>query len=369
MLLPQELKKHQFHRSMNGYSAPEVEEHIEFIVSKYEALFRENDELERKLSAALRALDELRAREKQVAELEKILRGAAAQAEADARKKKEEIIRAAVAEADRITAEAEAYVTAQEDVQRRLRSEVTALRDTLFAAYSEHIDRIEQLTAIAAGETVSAEEETPVLDEIAEEIPMISDNTNTYAVPDRTNPFEPEEEEANESAQAETDAYAPRMIIDPFVPQENPVAQAETDAYTAQDIADFFAEETNKVAADEDVYTAEELFEEATEEAPTSLETVPFTVSEEDTYSQAELLGDEDLFAEAAQEDEDALLLKELHDAFVHSFDLAKGETGNESDLLEDDIMKALADAIGEAPDTAKEEDPFAFLAEDAEAK
>ncbi len=409
MLLPQELKNYKFRHSMNGYAPGEVDEHIEFIVSKYEALYRENSELAHKLAIALKSLDELRSREKQVAELEKILTAATAQASADAEKKKEEIIRSAVEEADRITAEAEQYVASQEKVFRRLQKDVSALRDTLYAAYSEHIDRVEQLVAISAGETFSAPKEAPAaLDKIAQEIPTAYEKAETaaeaktppdtaeadmYATADMTDPFT---EEGNENTEAEDNTENGTLLIDPFVPSENTDTEdAETDTYATADMTAPYEEQTN--TADEDLYSDEELFEEAEEPVaePISLK---FTVSDEDTYSEEELTEDDlfvkepplshteidfdDLLAEISDgdvsasdtdtEDEDALLLKELHDTFVNSFDAPKEETvADDAALPEDDIMKALAEAIEEKPAKTDKEpaeadgNPFAFLFEE----
>ena len=49
MLAPHELKNREFTKSLRGYSTVEVDEHIDFIIEKYSELYRENDELEKKL--------------------------------------------------------------------------------------------------------------------------------------------------------------------------------------------------------------------------------------------------------------------------------------------------------------------------------
>ena len=50
MLSPSELKKRQFSKALRGYSAIEVDEHLDFILEKYTELYRRNDELEKELS-------------------------------------------------------------------------------------------------------------------------------------------------------------------------------------------------------------------------------------------------------------------------------------------------------------------------------
>ena len=49
MLSPSELKKRQFSKALRGYSAIEVDEHLDFILEKYTELYRRNDELEKEL--------------------------------------------------------------------------------------------------------------------------------------------------------------------------------------------------------------------------------------------------------------------------------------------------------------------------------
>ena len=59
MLPPYELKNKEFSKAMRGYNTTEVDEHFAFIIEKYTELYRENDELERKLKTAYAKLDEI----------------------------------------------------------------------------------------------------------------------------------------------------------------------------------------------------------------------------------------------------------------------------------------------------------------------
>ena len=63
MLPPHELKNKTFSRVLRGYNSVEVDEHIDFIIEKYTELYRQNDELERRLKLAEAQLAELRAEE------------------------------------------------------------------------------------------------------------------------------------------------------------------------------------------------------------------------------------------------------------------------------------------------------------------
>ena len=166
MLLPQELRNYSFTRAVRGYTASEVEEYIEFLIGKYEELYRENNELDHKLSIAMKSLDALRARAAKIALLDAEVKKAAAKILADAEKQRRRIIEDATEYADRLVAEADAHVTSQENRFKEMQDEVAALRDTLFAAYSSHIDRIEELTALAAGESFN--EPIPAAVELAQ---------------------------------------------------------------------------------------------------------------------------------------------------------------------------------------------------------
>ena len=49
MLAPHELKNKQFQKTFKGYNPQEVDEYLAFVLEKYTELYRENNELERKL--------------------------------------------------------------------------------------------------------------------------------------------------------------------------------------------------------------------------------------------------------------------------------------------------------------------------------
>ena len=50
MISPHELKNKAFTRVMRGYNSQEVDEHLDFILSEYTELYKENDELVRRIS-------------------------------------------------------------------------------------------------------------------------------------------------------------------------------------------------------------------------------------------------------------------------------------------------------------------------------
>lgn len=145
MLMPKELKKRTFAHTLRGYSTAEVDEYVDFLVEQYTNVYRENDELERKLTAALRALQESREREAGVLALEKKIRSSAEEMLRDAEKQKKKILADAEEFADQLVADADAHVAVQEALFHRMQTEILSFRDQLFAQYSTHIDAIEQI--------------------------------------------------------------------------------------------------------------------------------------------------------------------------------------------------------------------------------
>ena len=66
MLAPHELKNKTFGKAVRGYNPNEVDDYIDFLIEKYTELYRENDELERKLKIVVTNLDEIRDEEESI---------------------------------------------------------------------------------------------------------------------------------------------------------------------------------------------------------------------------------------------------------------------------------------------------------------
>ena len=66
MLAPHELKNKTFSKSIKGYNPAEVDEYIEFLIGKYTEVYRENNELERKLHVVVTNLDEIKDEEESI---------------------------------------------------------------------------------------------------------------------------------------------------------------------------------------------------------------------------------------------------------------------------------------------------------------
>ncbi len=343
MLLPQELKKYSFDRAIRGYNTAEVEEYIAFVITKYEEIYRENDELNRKLSIAVESLAEIREREAKIAALEKAVKRAAAKLLASAEKKRDELVAEAAAYADRIVKDADAHVDEQKKQFLRIQAEILTLRDMLFTAYSEHIDRIEALTALAEEKDFS--DPAPILADAAEEIL----------------PEDPAEENAAEEPQS-ADVYTEQELEE-------------------EEAAEVIEEEPLMSAADEDVYTPEELSdddnavgdttEEDTgdsisnaEDASEEIEEVPTKETETQTAAfDADTLEIGDLLAEipAEEKPDDDALLRELHEVFAKEFAAAESDPSGSEDVLSDDWDRGFEikhEAVEAPPSEPKTEIP-----------
>lgn len=149
MLAPHELKNKTFGKVVRGYNPNEVDDYIDFLIEKYTELYRENDELERKLKIVVTNLDEIRDEEESIrATLVK------------AQQLGEKIVREANEKADAITdsikTRCEAIITDFRKQYSAERKEVWQLRNTVLDfkknVYELYRDHIEELQSISVNE-------------------------------------------------------------------------------------------------------------------------------------------------------------------------------------------------------------------------
>ena len=149
MLAPHELKDKTFGKAVRGYNPNEVDDYIDFLIEKYTELYRENDELERKLKIVVTNLDEIRDEEESIrATLVK------------AQQLGEKIVREANEKADAITdsikTRCEAIITDFRKQYSAERKEVWQLRNTVLDfkknVYELYRDHIEELQSISVNE-------------------------------------------------------------------------------------------------------------------------------------------------------------------------------------------------------------------------
>ena len=146
MLPPHELKNKTFTKSMRGYNPVEVDEYIEFLIQKYTELYRENDELERKLRAAVTHLDELKGDEDSIRSTLIDAKRAANKIKADAEDRAEAIVRSAKSSCNAILSDFNRKIELGRETMALLQHDVFDLKRELFERYSDHIQYIEKLT-------------------------------------------------------------------------------------------------------------------------------------------------------------------------------------------------------------------------------
>ena len=210
MLAPHELKNKTFGKDVRGYNPNEVDDYIDFLIEKYTELYRENDELERKLKIVVTNLDEIRDEEESIrATLVK------------AQQLGEKIVREANEKADAITdsikTRCEAIITDFRKQYSAERKEVWQLRNTVldfkknvYELYRDHIEELQSIsvneleqlvipedtevvgrilsdvkeavqTQVDAGEDIKREQDLNVTEPVTQETDFIMDEEKTKA--------------------------------------------------------------------------------------------------------------------------------------------------------------------------------------------
>ena len=146
MLLPSELKKRQFSKALRGYSAIEVDEHLDFILEKYTELYRRNDELEKELSRLQTAYDQLK-------ESEDAIRRAMVNAQREERKVIDEandraslILRTAQMNTSRILSDFKNQVREERVTLYKLRRAVKEFKENSLLQYKQHLEFLNQIS-------------------------------------------------------------------------------------------------------------------------------------------------------------------------------------------------------------------------------
>lgn len=155
MIPPHELKNKEFTRVMRGYSIPEVDEYISFVMEKYTELYRENDALERKLQSAMDSLEAMHAEEESIRTALINAQKAGKKIVADASDRADKIMKSTKSDCLRVLAEFRDKAAAERKTLTELKASVAALKEELFVKYQQHIEYIEQLTPNTAAEVAA----------------------------------------------------------------------------------------------------------------------------------------------------------------------------------------------------------------------
>ena len=197
MLAPHELKNKTFGKAVRGYNPNEVDDYIDFLIEKYTELYRENDELERKLKIVVTNLDEIRDEEESIrATLVK------------AQQLGEKIVREANEKADAIT---DSIKTRCEAIITDFRKQYSAERKkNVYELYRDHIEELQSIsvneleqlvipedtevvgrilsdvkeavqTQVDVGEDIKREQDLNVTEPVTQETDFIMDEEKTKA--------------------------------------------------------------------------------------------------------------------------------------------------------------------------------------------
>ena len=158
MLPPHELKNKTFTRAIRGYTTTEVDEHIDFLIAQYSELYRENDELERKLRTALAELDKFRGDEEEIRSALVNAKKAGAKITRDADRRSEIVLRSAKENCDRILSDFHEKIRQERETLTKLQETSRAFKAMLVSQYGEQIARIEELTDTPEGDDIPDDE-------------------------------------------------------------------------------------------------------------------------------------------------------------------------------------------------------------------
>ncbi len=176
MIAPEDLKNKNFSRTVRGYNPIEVDDYIQFLLTKFEQLHRENAELEKRLHIVSGKYEEL-------ANDEEAIRNAVSQAQKvcesmihSAEKSANEIISRVNARCEDIIEDAQIKVEAEEKKLAKLRIQAADFKEMLLKEYTKYLKQLRE-TDIPSAEDVAAEfpnrtliEETAMDDLIPDQI-------------------------------------------------------------------------------------------------------------------------------------------------------------------------------------------------------
>lgn len=177
MLPPNELKNKKFSKVVRGYSMVEVDEHIEFIIDKYTELYRENDDLERKLRVTQAKLDVIKKDEESIRSALINAQRASSTIINEANERAEVVMRATKTNCDKILSDFRTDIRAERDRLLKLRAIVAEFKKELFDVYNTHIEYIDTINPDAGeNDDLKITEEVFVRRAITEIKKDISDN-------------------------------------------------------------------------------------------------------------------------------------------------------------------------------------------------
>lgn len=157
-ITPNELSEKEFSKSLRGYTPAEVDEYIRRLLENYTLLYRENVELAKQLSEALKKLDIL-SEERTLSKL--TLQNAKTKGDKiieDAYIKADDILASVKTSCDSIIRNFRDKAAAEKKALADIQQTLLTFKHELFEKYRLHIELIEQLSPIYETEDLSPDE-------------------------------------------------------------------------------------------------------------------------------------------------------------------------------------------------------------------
>ncbi len=146
MLAPHELKNKEFQKTFKGYSPQEVDEYLAFVLEKYTELYRENNELERKLRIVVTNLDEIKDEEESIRSTLISAQKMAEKIIADANDRADVITGAIKDRCDGVIAEFRQQLQAEKEKAWVMRTRIIEFKKQLYELYGTHIEELKNLS-------------------------------------------------------------------------------------------------------------------------------------------------------------------------------------------------------------------------------
>ena len=216
MIAPHELRKKDFTRTMRGYNPAEVDEYISYLITNYVEVYRENNDLEKKIEVVVAENDRLSRDSETVRTALLDAQTAAEKIVADANEEARIIVASSKRNVDNIINEFRAVIAEERDKLITLQNAVTDFKAKLYSEYQDHIDRIEEMSELADWSDLDLDEETytrKIVTDIKSDVAYaLSERNSRIDIPVGDEAPDPEHyDAANKAEQDENTAEAPAV--------------------------------------------------------------------------------------------------------------------------------------------------------------
>lgn len=216
MLAPHELKNKEFSKGFKGYNPQEVDEYIEFLMEKYTELYRENNELERKLRIVVTNLDEIKDEEESIRSTLIQAQKMAEKIVADANDRADIITGAIKDRCDGVIAEFKQQLMNEKEKAWIIRTAIIDFKKKVYELYGKHIEELKNLSVNEIEDIVIPNDDAIVANIFTDVKGRIEEETQRRK---NVRELKPEEFAAEEPAE-ETAAEVPAEKTEPPVLSE-----------------------------------------------------------------------------------------------------------------------------------------------------